>query len=530
METTTDLLKVGRTQEIWTKHCGFVNISLEEFMEIQHRLLAEQIDLLKNSQLGKEILKGKIPGSTEEFRSTVPITTYEDYAHYLEDKNEDVLPVKPYAWSRTSGRTSQKGPKWVPYSKKMYDLLGDSAIGAMIMSSCRGKGDINLQLRDKLLLSVAPPPYVSGYLAYSTRDQLDVKFFPDLEEGEQMEFAERLAKGFNMAMKEGLDYFYGVASILVAMGERFEESSESAKPSMQMLNPFVLWRLIKAVVKTRIQNRNLLPKDIWKLKGIMAGGTDCEIYKDKIEYYWGHQPLEGYASTEGGTMACQAWNYNGMIFFPDRAFLEFIPYEEQNKSISDPEYQPKTVLFNELKPGVYELVFTNFHGGVYTRYRVGDMFEVISVGDREVGSELPQVRFYSRNSDIIDLAGIVRITEKDIWRIVEETEVPYVDWVVRKEYTDGASFLHLYIEPKDKLPMSKEELQIALQENLINQVSDYQDYQEMVENTPFTLTILPSGAFGSYMKAQQEAGADLAHVKPPHIQPFDSVIERLLSG
>ena len=262
----------------------------------------------------------------------------------------------------------------------------------------------------------------------------------------------------------------------------------------------------------------------------MAGGTDCDIYKDKIEYYWGQKPLEGYASTEGGTMACQAWNYEGMIFFPDRDFLEFIPYDEHIKSNLDPEYKPKTVLFNELVPGVYELVFTNFHGGAFVRYRVGDLFKVTSLGDKEIGSELPQVQYYSRNSDVIDLAGMVRLTEKDIWRAVEGIQIPYNDWVVRKEYKDDLSFLHLYIEPKNELEKPIEEIRAAIRASLLTQVQEYQDFEGIFGKDTLALTILPRGAFDAYMMAQQEAGADLAHVKPPHMQPFDSIIERLLAA
>jgi hypothetical protein len=425
VDRTSDLLKVGRTQEIWTKHCGFIDLSLDQFMDIQKRLLAEQIELLWASQMGKEILNGTRPKNLDEFRKQVSYTTYEDYAHFLDQKDETVLPGKPYMWARSSGRSSETGHKWVPYTRQMYDLLGDATIGAMIMSSCSGKGDVHLQLGEKLLMTTAPPPYVSGLLSYSTRDQLDLCFLPPLEEGEKMDFDERVAVGFNAAMKEGLDYFYGVASILTRIGERFEQSSSSTKPSRETLNPLVLWRLIRAVIKTKVQNRTLLPKDIWKLKGIMTGGTDIAIYKDKIEYYWGRKPLEGYASTEGGVMAVQGWNYKGLIFYPDRDLLEFIPFEEHLKDMQDPNYQPKSVLFDELVPGVYELVFTNFHGGSFVRYRVGDLFEVIALGDAELGSELPQFRFYARKNDVIDLAGMVRLTEKDVWRALEEAHIAF---------------------------------------------------------------------------------------------------------
>ncbi len=528
MDLTSELLRVGRTQDIWLKHCGFINLSLEKFMGIQERLLEEQIGLLFNSKMGREFLSDSKPGNIDEFRNQVPLTTYEDYEHYLDERNEDVLPVKPYMWARTSGRTSDKGPKWVPYTKPMYDLLGDTAIGAMIMSSCSGKGDVTLQLRDKLLLSIAPPPYVSGLLAHSTRDQLDVKFLPSIEEGEKMDFGERVAAGFGLAMREGLDYFYGIASILTRMGEQFEQSSGGAKPSLQMLNPFVLWRLLRAVVKTKIQKRNLLPKDIWNLKGIMTGGTDTAIYKHKIEYYWGKKPLEGYACTEAGAIACQAWNYNGMCFYPDRVFLEFIPFEEHLKVRSDPKYPAKTKLFSELKEGVYELVITNFHGGVFTRYRVGDLFEVTSIGDDEIESELPQFQFYSRNGDVIDLSGMVRLTEKDIWKAIESTGIPYQDFIIRKEYVDQKVYLHLYIEPKNEVSLSIEDTQKKISLYLKDHLEEYRDFEKIIGFDPLSLTFLRIGAFQDYMTAQQEAGADLAHVKPPHMQPPKSIMERLL--
>ena len=43
--------------KIWKAYCGFLDLSIEEFMEIQNRLLLEQIELLKKCNLGKELFK-----------------------------------------------------------------------------------------------------------------------------------------------------------------------------------------------------------------------------------------------------------------------------------------------------------------------------------------------------------------------------------------------------------------------------------------------------------------------------------------
>ena len=76
MTSTNELLRQGRRDEIWQRYCSFLDLSLEEFMEIQRRLLMEQIDLLARCELGQKIMHNTVPKSVEEFREMVPLTTY----------------------------------------------------------------------------------------------------------------------------------------------------------------------------------------------------------------------------------------------------------------------------------------------------------------------------------------------------------------------------------------------------------------------------------------------------------------------
>ena len=529
MTESSKMLREGRKQELWIKHCGYVTMQPEEFMEIQTRLLQEQLQLMADSELGKTLLGEDVPQTVKEFQQTIPFSTYDDYAPLLQDRNEDILPVKPYVWTRTSGRTG-KGPKWVPYPKVMYDRLGDAVVGAMLMSSCSHPGDVKLERNDKLLLATAPPPYTSAYISRAAQDQLEIQFLPPLDEGENMDYGTRLAAGFKLAMRYGLDYFMGLSSVLARMGEQFEsQSGSTTKPSKDLLNPVVLWRLLRALVITRLQGRSMLPKDIWRLKGIMSGGTDTNIYRDKIEHYWGFKPLEGYACTELGNLAMQSWNFQGMTFFPDAAFLEFIPLEEHTKNQEDPEYKPKTVLYTDLQPGIYEIVLTSFHGGVFLRYRIGDFFEVAAQQDEEIGCLLPQLYFYSRVTDIIDIGNMARFTERDIWKALEEADIAYTDWIVRKEVLDTHPQLHIYIEPKPTASIDLNAAKEEIDRHLAQLVQDYDDLKSMFNYDPLVVSLLPKGAFGLYMKEQVEAGADLAHIKPPHMQPSDKITERLQS-
>ena len=70
MINLTELLKEGDKQEIWKQFCGFLDLSINEFMKIQENLLMDQIDRLKSCELGKKLLGSPIPKSIEEFRKS----------------------------------------------------------------------------------------------------------------------------------------------------------------------------------------------------------------------------------------------------------------------------------------------------------------------------------------------------------------------------------------------------------------------------------------------------------------------------
>jgi hypothetical protein len=529
MDESYKLIEEGRKDELWAKHCGFFCLSRREFRDIQERLMLEQINLLSASKIGSALLNKNTPASVDEFRRQTPLTSAMDYSETLKEKTEEGLPEKPYVWARTSGHSSEVGPKWIPYTQAMYDQLCDPGIAGMIMSSCSQPGEVRIERNEKFLMATAPPPYISGYIARSAEKNLDVIFLPVLDEGEKMEFRERIAIGFKLAMSEGLDYFFGISTVLARMGEQFEQQSSNSTPSKALLNPATLWRLLKAVFISKVQKRSILPKDIWNLKGIITSGTDTEIYKDRIEHFWGKKPLEGFACSEGGIMAMQAWNFKGMVFFPAIAFLEFIPLEEYQRNKDDPSYQPKTLLYDELDLGVYELVISNFNGGVLVRYRLGDLFEVIANGDEEIGSELPQMRFYSRSKDLIDLGNILRLTENGIWKTIEATGLEYVDWVAQKQTTETYPTLHIYIELAKPGSIPEEKVQEMVRQSFSTRYSDYDGMKEILNIEPVTVSLLQGGSFAAYMKSKVAAGADLDHLKPPHMKPPDEDLTKLVN-
>ena len=60
----SEKLKERRYQEIWDQYCGFLDLSIEDYMKIQYRLMEEQMRLWSGCELGRSILKGKPKSGT----------------------------------------------------------------------------------------------------------------------------------------------------------------------------------------------------------------------------------------------------------------------------------------------------------------------------------------------------------------------------------------------------------------------------------------------------------------------------------
>ncbi len=260
----------------------------------------------------------------------------------------------------------------------------------------------------------------------------------------------------------------------------------------------------------------------------MGSGTDSAVFKTRIKELWGKYPLEVYAGTEGGVYATQTWDYDGMTFVPNLNFFEFIPEVEYFKSQLDHDYQPKTVLLDEVKAGeCYEVVITNFHGGIVTRYRLGDVVRITSLRNGKLGIDIPQMMFEGRADDLIEIAGMGRLTEKIVWQAIENTSIPYTDWTARKEVIDGKPMLHLYLELKDNYIASERGVATAVYEQLVKLDDEYEyncyraygNPEAIFGVKPIKVALLPQGAFDNYRAQRQAEGADLAHLKPPHINP-----------
>jgi len=158
-----------------------------------------------------------------------------------------------------------------------------------------------------------------------------------------------------------------------------------------------------------------------------------------------------------------------------------------------------------------------------------DMFKVISIGDEEIGSVLPQVQIYSRTDDIINIGSYLILSEREIWNAIDMTGLKYQDWTANKEIIDGTPVLRLYIELKEESDLSDEDVTNLLDKTFSNYYQEYCDLKEDLQINPLVFTRLAPGSFKAYEEFMVAAGVELEDIKPPHMRPSPENLKKLLT-
>ena len=518
-------LKNLQPDAIWQEYCGFLDLSIEEYMKIQNRLMLEQISLGSHSGLGQHLLNGKWPETIDEFRKQMPLTTYGDYADILLQKQEAMLPDKPIIWIQTTWEGGKNPIKVAPYTKGMLDTYKNSILACLILCSSTEKGKFNVKSTDNFLYGLAPLPYATGLFPLALNEEIGIGFLPPVKEAVKLSFSERNKKGFKMGLSEGLDFFFGLGSVayyvslsLGSMGSsKTKISSEEAGKKRYKYSLPMIYRILRAKYQCKKENRDLKPKDLFKLKGLVVAGTDNNCYKDDLEDLWGVRPIELFAGTEPSCIGTESWTKDGLYFFPDACFYEFIPEDEMYKSLDNPDYEPKTYLMNEVKPDkTYELVVTVLKGGAFVRYRVGDVYRCMGLESSADKTRIPRFKYVDRVPDIVDIAGFTRISENCIRDVVNLSGLTIQDWFAAKEYNkQNRPLLHMYVEMKRDSLASSAITKDILREHLSVYFkyvdNDYKDLKRILGMDPLEITILKCGTFEEY---ERQKGKSIRNINP----------------
>ncbi len=517
---------------MWQKCCGFVDLSPQQFMNIQYSLLLEQISLLKRCRLGRRLLGGFLPDSVDEFRNKVPLSSYRDYYPDLFNRRADILPARPVKWIRGLGSYDEYPAKLIPVTERCWEEMQFVAAAAVIFASGKKRGELNADCLKTLLWLVR---MLDEHLASTEPESsqvLDLLLLPCPQKSAGFPFEEQLRENYKLVLREGMCAVAGKAWLLAAIGQYFEFTlGELKHPSRSAAFPSGV-RLVSGLLKSRLAGHPLLPRDLWKVGTIISTGPDRIFYRDKIRRSWGAAPLHVYGSTETLIVAMQTWDRSALTFVPQLNFLEFIPEREYRRNTEGIVSQLDTVLLHEVTAGEsYELVITNFHGGALVRYRTGDIVRITSPGDRRYGINTPQMVFERKTGAVIDL-GYMYITEKVLNDAIADTQIPVVNWTARKEIHEQKPVLHLYIELQQSYIASETGMAAAVYKQLLKLnrgciSKDLNSLEKLTGISPVKVTLLPTLAFHNYAQRRRQEGPAEIPEALPHINPTDKMLALL---
>jgi hypothetical protein len=474
--------------------------------------MQEQVRLWCNSGLGRLILKDAQPVTVDEFRECMPLTTYEDYAESLLTRRPEILPSQPVIWVQSAWDGGHRPLKLSPYTKDMLDSLKHNLLSVLILSAASGKGDIRVKYGDRIVYGGAPLPYATGLIPSLLSEEIDFSWLPDTMEESQTSLSLRSKKGIEMAIGRGIDFFISMGNIAGYITSSFPGEIGNIKPLG--VSPLGGLKYLRAKYIGKRDGKALRPRDFFSPKGIICACSDIKNHKEIVEDGWGVSPVDFSFAAESSCIGVDSWERQGIYFFPDTCFYEFIPENEMIKNMNDPEYKPRTCLMDEVGAGEnYELVISLFHGGAFMRYRIGDMYRCTYAGR---GNGLPRFTYIDRDPSVIDIAGFTRLNHSSIEEVLRLSKLGVGQWLAKKEYDEADNpYLHIYLEI---LPNSQE-LDVVKKSTLAEHFSvyfkyydsDYSDLKQLINTDPLKITVLK---FGSIDRYESHTGRAIPRINP----------------
>ncbi|MDD5191334.1 MAG: GH3 auxin-responsive promoter family protein [Dehalococcoidales bacterium] len=421
--------------EAWSRFCGFLTLSLDDFCEVQRGLLNEQIEKVFTKPAFKKLMGGKAIKTIDEFRESVPFNAWADYEPFFRNEKCEFMENDTDFWVHTSATRGTF--KRIPWSQRFLEVQQRNVIGAIILSGAREEGDVQLYPGCHIMNLLPDMPFVSAHIASAIDQGFTVKCVPPLKMGKELNFNQKIDTAIELGLRTNVDFVIAMTSSLLRIGPRFGKvwRGLSKKPGIWFgLSPRVAFRIFRTKSKNEIW-----PKNAWRVKGILCWGTDSTELEKTVHDQWGRTPIQMYGSSEGGIMASQDWNRGPLALFPNSVFFEFIPEDQINKK------NPTTKLINELEDGkCYELVLTSFYEMPMVRYRQGDLVRVTRDNSRK--DKVPRISILGRADNTIDIFGIARLNDTVISEALSLNGLSASEWCLHKEYVNGKSLLNIFLE------------------------------------------------------------------------------------
>ncbi len=481
-----------------------ISHAVESPLLTQKNIFDTLIGKAKNTVFGKKYAFYQIT-NFDDFKSKVPLHTYEDLYPYIEKiiegKSDILWPGKIKWFSKSSGTTNAKS-KIIPVSK---DAIFDCHYkgGKDLLSVYHHRNEKAKLFGGKHLIlggsselnKLGKDSYIGDLSAIIIRNLpfwTEIRRTPKRKIALMSNWDKKIDLMSNSVLKEDVRIVAGVPSWMLVLLQEVLEKSDG-----------------KTI------------KDIWpKLQMYMHGGVNFEPYQNQfkelfkgldINYYQTYNASEGFFGLQ----------YNNedddMILLLDHGiYYEFIPMDQFDGVNS------KTINLNEVEVDKnYGLVIST-NAGLW-RYIIGDTIKFTS-------TKPYKIKVTGRTKHFINAFGeelIIENTDQAITKASSEMGAKIVDYTVAPIYIDGSNRGgHEWLIEFEKEPTNLNEFTKSLDDALKKLNSDYEAkrFNNMILQPP-TIQKLSKGTFHNWLSSKDKMGGQN---KIPRLSNNRTFVEELL--
>jgi phenylacetate-coenzyme A ligase PaaK-like adenylate-forming protein len=519
-------------KNLWKRHCSELVKPFPDQVEYNQQALSSHFARWKETKLAKHLC----PDGVERFED-IPLTTYQDYPILHEfrrriEAEEQSTPRNPgegswdyyqrishpvakeldlegwlgepyYCCLKTSGSTGES--KWFAYSEIGREIIFNLGPAMTLISCSKEPGSTTIRKGDKFLNIGVPVPYglsvavqIFTELLESVPPALMIEGVSDMQKKMGI-FLETIEQHPDIAL------LAAPASFLDLMGRYFTDPEAFFKDqyrSMTGIPKLILYlKYLGAKRKKKLDNmKSLLPN----IKGVIIGGWDGTFFKERISSIFGVDPFNLYACSDT-LFPMMGRPHRKFDFYPELRYYypEFLGMDDKVRTVEEVQ-----------KGENYELVITCF-GSLTTRYKMGDIFEVIE--HEEDG--MPVFRFAGRQTGMFDIHGYFRISEAIIRDVLDNIGLPPTDHCSVFHETHPKDQICILIEKESNFDYDHltkkvfDELQVILSDfkNYVN------DFRISDPSSIIKFELLPKGTYRRYTMKRQKEGVPLGQNKPPKV-------------
>lgn len=513
-------------------------------VKAQKKVLKDLMRVNKNTVYGKKN-NFKDVHSIEDYQNIVPLSTYDDYAGYIDRmaENGEKNLITHYHISRFAESSGSVGkPKYIPLSARTLWVCQCFSFSAPVgcavkyfkrkgMRFPQQKGLMTLEITSHKLpcgksvscLSGIPLMNLKPLVKHFVTSPKEVMFPADAGKMNmhymKLRFAlpdrdvSYISTVIITVLESMMQYLEANWEMLCndiekgTIDESIEVPADVRAALLKQIKPDP-----KRAEELRAEFRKgfdtpIVPR-IWPKAGYLfgMGAGSLSVYAKKLKKYTGDVPVHniGYGASEALMAVPIELNSTDYVMLPQNGFYEFLP-------IGAPEgTRPLTI--SELEVGKdYEVILTNL-SGLY-RYRIEDVVRCTGYYKQS-----PTVDFMYRLKQVLNIAGEKTSQQMVDWSVNQMAEKYNVSLVGHSVYADIESHpghYVLFIEADNEVPLDKLK---EMAEYFDEKLSDSNLFISDAKNTGTLgnteLHVLEKGSYDGFRDILKRDGANLNQVKP----------------